>query len=1337
MNTSVSILFAVQLAASLLQCEAATSAQDIIDWIQSKANGFVSDKIVWKKANDEDNAFGFFAIDDIPESTHLMVIPQSTFFDPDPDDDEKVNDCETALLLLEEYEKGKDSIYFPFVDFLLGDVTKQGIVPSAWSPQGKKLLRRVIGRALEPQESTDFVCEEECPTLPKNGDKCSQLENTAFFSIISGGWNAKMIPVFGMLPHRNGKWHNVDMNSILPGVNDEVLFTVRDVKAGEQLYISYTECNYEDCKGMQFHYITPDILRDFGIVEQYPRRWRLNDRKELVAQIDKDEASGKLHVSWPLGEYPDIEDLTWIQSQLQRLNKMENEIKTSAAALESSHEKNVIMEYYHGYKELLELAFVYREAGLPMPTGYDTLSSPKGMAVEGRNTAVCDRDPTGTRMPYNFATESQYQEIDFRYSKDADNTCMSLSGWLQTCSTVRPHYHEAFVHIAGQYVEKVKRVIYLGGGDNMILHEILKFPDLELVVGMELDQQVCRSAFQYFGTLPYFDDPRVQWWFGDATKSLLALPESYFGSFDLVLVDLQTFVADALKVTDKLSIMDTAILLMKQNGGVIAKNEDFSVRTNVGFAKYTVDLEYHDLPKFCQQSITLGSNSIDFIKASPKNHGIETLAVDLVGSDTWNPYNAWFGYRQSVPNSCLVSHVPETTMECTSNESGTRAGIFLVLEAEAISTPLDPFSSVQSKISKSIKELGLTEISVSTGTDFDTEVMVLILKEGYVTARVFVEHDYVAFDLHLWESIGSIDSLKEALILGVGGDLKKFTSFRFVTSGMFGLQSCPKDILTDFAMNVQNDICNITNATLPLDTETSVKSAYVNLLQEFLREMLPSLKEGSSSRVVGVLCGDESRSCESLSAIHAMTLAAVEVVPLHACTSFDDMHACEMKTKENFSVDVANKDKLDGLVLDQDMPFQMGQIIDKLFSDKVYHYKLMKSSHIVISPVQRGEDWKVQLVDRFRTDLVLFDPAYRVNMKVYADVLQRTEPFSQWCIFSAGDSHFFNHLSSSIASIESKTGLKAEIEDVANGLINVIADFYPPKVFKNSDYDRSRALSQWQTQSPIGHQTLFQLIVQPPKAKVKEGEIVLLELEEGPWDMVFGRAVVLSECSPSGDDCVVQLESKKKARTVSRSQIRKFSTADSAVNRSFEIGDLVLHEYEVGMFENGVVSGIHEDGTYDIYILNPDGLKVYGVPNTKLLLQFESGEFITEIPSLSTAQLFGALGYATKKVILEKDESMSPISSIAVGSGVVLTGFWAGGHVILKWNGEKRVEINLFTYKERKDKRIMFQEAFISQLDHVVTLSRDEHPRGYGSVVNFASEMENTPYWINDLQQRS
>ena len=89
----------------------------------------------------------------------------------------------------------------------------------------------------------------------------------------------------------------------------------------------------------------------------------------------------------------------------------------------------------------------------------------------------------------------------------------------------------------------------------MLLHEALKYPNLEKVVGLELDQTVTRKCFKHFETSPHFDDDRVEWWFGDATKSLLLLPEEYWGSFDLVLVDLSETVM-SFSVTAELDVFD-------------------------------------------------------------------------------------------------------------------------------------------------------------------------------------------------------------------------------------------------------------------------------------------------------------------------------------------------------------------------------------------------------------------------------------------------------------------------------------------------------------------------------------------------------------------------------------------------------------------------------------------------------------------------------------------------------------------------------------------------------------------------------------------------------------
>lgn len=124
----------------------------------------------------------------------------------------------------------------------------------------------------------------------------------------------------------------------------------------------------------------------------------------------------------------------------------------------------------------------------------------------------------------------------------------------------------------------------------------------------------------HLGTSPYFDDPRVEWWFGDATKSLQSLSKDYFGSFDLVLVDLLNSVVDTLLVTEKLSLMDAIRLLVKEDG-IISKPEDFPVRKFERFSRYIVESEY-EFPHVCRHQFTVGSDKIDFLTATQYDHQV-------------------------------------------------------------------------------------------------------------------------------------------------------------------------------------------------------------------------------------------------------------------------------------------------------------------------------------------------------------------------------------------------------------------------------------------------------------------------------------------------------------------------------------------------------------------------------------------------------------------------------------------------------------------------------------------------------------------------------------------
>ena len=58
------------------------------------------------------------------------------------------------------------------------------------------------------------------------------------------------------------------------------------------------------------------------------------------------------------------------------------------------------------------------------------------------------------------------------------------------------------VHYAARFVDKMERILVIGGGNSMVLHELMKYSELDLVVVLEADQTVTRTSFKYFGAQP-------------------------------------------------------------------------------------------------------------------------------------------------------------------------------------------------------------------------------------------------------------------------------------------------------------------------------------------------------------------------------------------------------------------------------------------------------------------------------------------------------------------------------------------------------------------------------------------------------------------------------------------------------------------------------------------------------------------------------------------------------------------------------------------------------------------------------------------------------------------
>lgn len=83
---------------------------------------------------------------------------------------------------------------------------------------------------------------------------------------------------------------------------------------------------------------------------------------------------------------------------------------------------------------------------------------------------------------YNDLSWTRYNEFEHDVT---DTTCLLLNSDIHSCKVFWPHTHETIVHYPASFIPKgeIKRVLFVGGGDIILLHEILRYPSLEFVIG--------------------------------------------------------------------------------------------------------------------------------------------------------------------------------------------------------------------------------------------------------------------------------------------------------------------------------------------------------------------------------------------------------------------------------------------------------------------------------------------------------------------------------------------------------------------------------------------------------------------------------------------------------------------------------------------------------------------------------------------------------------------------------------------------------------------------------------------------------------------------------------
>ena len=111
-----------------------------------------------------------------------------------------------------------------------------------------------------------------------------------------------------------------------------------------------------------------------------------------------------------------------------------------------------------------------------------------------------------------------------------------LDGKIQSSAFDEYIYHEALVHPVMTLHPGARRLLVIGGGEGAVLREILRYPQVERVVMVDIDEQVVQLCREHLGDWHRgsFDDARVELCFMDARRCLAERTEQ----FDIIISDL-------------------------------------------------------------------------------------------------------------------------------------------------------------------------------------------------------------------------------------------------------------------------------------------------------------------------------------------------------------------------------------------------------------------------------------------------------------------------------------------------------------------------------------------------------------------------------------------------------------------------------------------------------------------------------------------------------------------------------------------------------------------------------------------------------------------------------
>ena len=132
-----------------------------------------------------------------------------------------------------------------------------------------------------------------------------------------------------------------------------------------------------------------------------------------------------------------------------------------------------------------------------------------------------------------YSCNSDFQRIDIFDSKEFGRF-LTLDGYMMLTEKDEFIYHEMITHIPVAVHPNPKNILVIGAGDGGVIRELTRYPSIESIDLVEIDELVVEVCKKYLPTTSCsFDDPRINFYFEDGVKFIRRCENKY----DIIIVD--------------------------------------------------------------------------------------------------------------------------------------------------------------------------------------------------------------------------------------------------------------------------------------------------------------------------------------------------------------------------------------------------------------------------------------------------------------------------------------------------------------------------------------------------------------------------------------------------------------------------------------------------------------------------------------------------------------------------------------------------------------------------------------------------------------------------------